>query len=166
MCKVDGCTNDKIKAKDLCNKHYMQIKRHGCIKDKVNFKPNEIIIYDDYAEIILCDIKLNETARTKIDLEDIEKCNKYKWCLKGDGRVHGNINGKKILLHRFIMNAKDKEIIDHLNRNPLDNRKSTNLRICNIQQNNMNNSKRMDNKSGVVGVIWNIDWSKWTVILE
>ena len=54
------------------------------------------------------------------------------------------------LLHRYIMNPPNNMTIDHINRNPLDNRKS-NLRICTQFINNQNQSH---NKSGKVGVCY------------
>lgn len=47
---------------------------------------------------------------------------------------------KTVLLHRHIMDAKPGEIIDHINGNPLDNRRQ-NLRLCTHSQNAMNRSK-------------------------
>lgn len=40
-------------------------------------------------------------------------------------------------LHRYILNAKKGEIVDHINRNKKDNRRE-NLRICSKQLNNYN----------------------------
>ncbi|MCX5633634.1 MAG: HNH endonuclease [Phycisphaerae bacterium] len=56
---------------------------------------------------------------------------------------------RHILLSRFIMNPKKGEIDDHINRNPLDNRR-VNLRIVNKRQNNLN--KKCKNGSGFIGV--------------
>ena len=63
------------------------------------------------------------------------------------------IVGKKparyIPLARFVMNAKKGQIVDHINRNPLDNRRC-NLRFVTRRQNNLN--KKCDNGTGFFGV--------------
>lgn len=161
ICSVEGC-NSKHRAKGYCTKHYQQIKKYGEIISigRTMYDPNEIIIYEDYAEMIIYDNRGNEKARTLIDIEDIERVKEYKWHLSKDGYISTNINSKvtrKIIsLHRFIMNVWDEEydcnsnVIDHINRNPLDNRKS-NLRIVS-QRENMNNKN--DNKK-VIAIIDN-----------
>jgi len=52
------------------------------------------------------------------------------------------------LLHRYLLNPPRDLTIDHINRNPLDNRRC-NLRICSQFINNQNQSH---NTSGKVGV--------------
>jgi len=56
---------------------------------------------------------------------------------------------KTILLSRYIMRAGKGEIVDHINRNPLDNRRC-NLRIVNSRQNMLN--RKIKNKTGMIGV--------------
>ncbi|MGA2915256.1 MAG: HNH endonuclease [Sedimentisphaerales bacterium] len=56
---------------------------------------------------------------------------------------------KIIALSRYIMNAKEGEIVDHRNRHPLDNRKE-NLRIATVRQNALN--RKCKNNSGYIGV--------------
>ena len=51
-------------------------------------------------------------------------------------------------------------VVDHINRNPLDNRKC-NLRVCSQQQNTINRSLRNDNTSGKSGVTFNKRIGKW-----
>jgi len=66
---------------------------------------------------------------------------------------------RHILLSRFIMDAKKGQIIDHINRKPLDNRR-TNLRLVNKRQNNLN--KKCKNGTGFIGVcIKNRKWGKY-----
>ena len=76
-CKVEGC-NNKHYGKGYCAKHYQQIKRKGKIY-KTYKEPNDIILYDDYAEIIILDNKSNEVGRVKIDLDDVDRVSQYKW---------------------------------------------------------------------------------------
>jgi len=56
---------------------------------------------------------------------------------------------KHIQLSRFVMNAKKGEIVDHIYRNPLDNRRK-NLRIVTPRQNGLN--RRCRSKTGFIGV--------------
>ena len=54
-----------------------------------------------------------------------------------------------VTLSRFVMNAKNGQIVDHINRNRLDNRRE-NLRFVTRRQNNLN--KICMNKTGFIGV--------------
>ena len=51
-------------------------------------------------------------------------------------------------MHRFIMNAEKGSVIDHINCDKLDNRKS-NLRIVSNSQNAQNSIKKTDGYIGV-----------------
>jgi hypothetical protein len=66
-------------------------------------------------------------------------------------------------MHRFIMGLEwgDPRVVDHKDRvNTLDNRKS-NLRLASIAQNQRNQDKHTDNKSGFKGVSWHKRAGKW-----
>lgn len=107
------------------------------------------------------------------DLEDYDKIKNYCWFKDPDGYLRTNANtadGKRtsILLHQVIMGVSGCNLMpDHIHgrdsRN--DNRKS-NLRIVNRSQNNINQPLRKDNTSGVKGVNWNKDSSKWRVRIQ
>jgi hypothetical protein len=56
---------------------------------------------------------------------------------------------KSLKLSRYIMNAKPGQIVDHINKDRLDNRRS-NLRIVSSRQNNLN--RKYKNRSGFTGV--------------
>ena len=56
---------------------------------------------------------------------------------------------KSILLSRYIMRAGKGELVDHINREPLDNRRC-NLRIVNARQNMLN--RKVKNNTGLIGV--------------
>lgn len=158
-CCVEGCENTNILAKNMCTKHYKQMYRYGKILKRTKRDPNEIIKYDDYAEIILYDNNGNEKHRAKIDIDDIENVNKYKWYSSfSEDRYYvqsDNVNGKRVYLHRFIMNCYDTcKIVDHINHNTFDNRKS-NLRVVTASQNNMNRILSKNNTTGKTGVYYN-----------
>jgi HNH endonuclease/AP2 domain len=68
-----------------------------------------------------------------------------------NGRPSFNENGKTIYLYRHILNAADGLVVDHVNGNPLDNRKA-NLRICTQTENCYNSAKRSGAKSKYKGV--------------
>lgn len=63
--------------------------------------------------------------------------------------VSGKKHSRYVPLARFVMNAQKGQIVDHQNRNPLDNRRC-NLRFVNRRQNNLNKIRK--NKSGFIGV--------------
>jgi len=94
-----------------------------------------------------------------IDAEDVEKVGKKHWYVckcdwNGYTKLYPatKINGKLVRLHRFIMNAKKGQIVDHINNNGLDNRKS-NLRFVTHQQSMWNRKlNKLNNKSRFEGV--------------
>ena len=56
-----------------------------------------------------------------------------------------------VKMHRLIMDAKKGEFVDHIDGNTLNNVRS-NLRICSIQQNNMNRKSNHNSKFKFKGI--------------
>ena len=87
-----------------------------------------------------------------ISIIDYNKVTKYKWHLSNKGYVEGLVDNKLVKLHRFIMNAKEDDIIDHVNSNPLDNQRE-NLResndIKNAQNRKIHKNKTSSKYKGV-----------------
>lgn len=105
-----------------------------------------------------------------VDDEDYLWLNHWKWNLNSNGRARrtaikkDNPSGNQtILLHRQILGFP-KKIIDHVNGDPLDNRKA-NLRVCTISQNGFNRGKQRNNRSGYKGVWWHPSTNKWRVAI-
>lgn len=147
ICSVEKC-NNPVFCKGYCAKHYAQIQHYGKIINTI-YDKNEIIKYEDYAEIIVR--KKDGTIKGKaiIDLDDVEKCQRFKWGMYSNGYFYGNINKVlRVRLHRYIMNAGDFSFdceVDHIDRNPANNRKS-NLRIVSCVDNNRNKKGYNDSK--------------------
>lgn len=145
ICIVNGCTN-KItgRHKEYCPKHYYELYRYGHIRERNLQTKNEIIKHKDYAEIVIYNRYCNKICTTKIDLDDVERCSKYKWRLVKNYIRYNN----KAYLHHFILTNNinynyigNNLVIDHINRDTLDNRKC-NLRIVTISDNNINRTNK------------------------
>ena len=86
--------------------------------------------------------------------------------INGQGRKYVEIGGKNYLVHRLIylmFRGYLPKIIDHIDRNPLNNR-IENLREVTKSQNHQNVGLRRDSTSGVRCVHRNAD--KWRVQLR
>ena len=142
-----------------CMKHKAQIYRYGHVLDnekRTTADPNEIVVHENYAEIIIRNNTQKIVASALIDIEDIEKCSGIKWYLDDKGYVEGP---KKLKIHRYILNYDGDLVIDHINRNKLDNRKQ-NLRIVSVSENNQNNGKQgisLQQKTGK----WKAEFQKY-----
>lgn len=109
-------------------------KRTGALKS------NKYVIHLEEKYVEMFD---SSDQKFLIDLEDLERVSQYCWTVR-KGKSFGYVKTwtkekHSLLLHRFIMNAQPGQIIDHINRDPSDNRKA-NLRFCTWSQNNRNKS--------------------------
>lgn len=122
---------------------------HCCIMKKPKNKNTFVKTVDcDGKDCIL--IYDNNGNSTLVDKEQIEKLSEFYWRLSSNGRwIATNKSGKygyksrDLFIYNLIMNfnpANDKtHVVDHINRNPNDNRKC-NLRIATKTQNTYNRS--------------------------
>lgn len=95
-----------------------------------------------------------------IDAEDAHIVAYHKWHSgghdKGDGRgiyAFTTMPGEKrsIALHRILMSPPAGMVVDHINRNSLDNRRQ-NLRVCSHRENLWNRNNGRQTHSGFIGV--------------
>lgn len=121
-------------------------------------------------------IPLTQDKVAIVDKEDFDELNKWKWNVtygNKNGKHYakraeyiGTFDGKKkvktIRMHRELMNAPKGKVIDHINHNTLDNRKS-NLRVVSQRQNCQNYEKKGTSK--YPGVSWNSINKKWTATI-
>jgi hypothetical protein len=137
-------------GKVYCGRHYQQLRRHGKVLDRTIYDANEIVLYDDYAELICYTRDGQEKARALISLADVDKVKKYKWCYNAVTGMVTACQGR-LYLSRYIMDCPAGMQVDHINGDRLDNRRQ-NLRICTAAQNSMNRLERVNNTSGFRGV--------------
>jgi len=124
-------------------------------KYKINKELNTVIIS-------LQNRLLETVSKTIIDLDDLDRVKEYVWCMRPDGYVFNFTVGR---LHRFIINAKVGEEIDHINRIVLDNRK-INLRIVTRSQNQINKDLHCNNTTGYKNIQWDVAREKWKVYIQ
>lgn len=99
----------------------------------------------------------------QVDEQDAYLLEKYSWHLKDGLYPRTRIKGKAVYLYQLILTTNN--IVDHIDRNPLNNKRS-NLRIVTKSQNAMNTAQRKDTKSGIKGVSWKRDRKKWEVYIN
>jgi len=81
-----------------------------------------------------------------VDSDDVDKLNKITWHFHYQRNLsnyyisgYDKATKKQAKIHRYIMNAKKGQVVDHINRNTLDNRKC-NLRFVTYTESNKNRS--------------------------
>lgn len=65
-----------------------------------------------------------------------------------------------MLLHRYITNAPADLVVDHIDRDSLNNTRS-NLRFVSQAENKQNRRKTTSTKSGLRGIFWIEKMKKW-----
>ena len=102
-----------------------------------------------------------------VDDEDFAVLNQYRWRkhrVKGTNLVYvyASIpNRRPLAMHRVVMKATKGQVVDHINGDGLDNRKS-NLRVCTTAQNIRNQAPNpAKGTSRYKGVYWRSNRSCW-----
>ena len=90
------------------------------------------------------------------DAEDYDLIKDRFWAISKEEYAFTNTkgNGRVVRAHRLIMKCENGEIIDHIDGDRANNKKS-NLRVCDATQNSQNRKVTSFNKSGKIGVSYN-----------
>ena len=101
-----------------------------------------------------------------VDAADFETLSRYNWRATGGDSSYAccEIGGKKVYMHRLIMNPPAGMVVDHINGNRWDNRRG-NLRVC-TQAENLRNSRKSRGTSRFKGVFWDARRRKWRVTIR
>lgn len=134
-------------------------------------KHNEVIINGDTATII-CRDKSGE-VKALVDTEDLERLTSEYclWRIKRNSKsvyIHAKVVGEERIetLHRAIMNAPEGTVVDHIDRDTLNNTKR-NLRITTHTVNSRNTVELSShNTSGYRGVNWHKSHKKWRACIH
>lgn len=98
------------------------------------------------------------------DIEDLPLIQSRNWYKDKDGYLVScyYYAGQRrfVRFHRIVMNAKEDEVVDHINHNRTDNRKR-NLRVCKRAENDRNRGLYATNTSGISGVHFDKKRNKW-----
>lgn len=109
------------------------------------------------------EIPLSRGKVAIVDDEDYEWLMQWRWSYDGRVAFRGGrkYEGRKnISMHRVITNAQPNQDVDHINGDPLDNRKA-NLRCCAHAENQRNRKKQAGTASTYKGVWWRKDVQRW-----
>ena len=128
-----------------CNKHYLQLRRHGDVAESVRDR-RTAVVQGDIAKIPL---GLNgKDGYTIIDkefvylAEDNWRKTHYGYAIR---------SRDKVLLHRLLLSTPKGAVVDHKNGDKLDNRLS-NIRNCSQGQNAQNQSVKSNSRQKYKGI--------------
>ena len=110
-------------------------------------------------------IALSRGLSAVVDDQEYATLSQYKWSVlsSGNRKVYAvsSINGKHILMHRFILGLSDRNShADHIDGDGLNNQRE-NLRICTNAENLRNRGRNKKNASGFKGVYKWSNRDKW-----
>lgn len=98
-----------------------------------------------------------------VDPEDAELLANHAWRCDHRPYFRARIAGKMVALHRVIAGASKGQIVDHIDGNPLNCRRS-NLRTCDPIGNARNRGRKRTSKSPYKGV-WQKPSGRWQSII-
>jgi hypothetical protein len=141
-----------------------EIKEMEEKEEKENIQKQILRNDEGFAIINIYNEKKKIVAVSIVDDNKWHELSKFKWYL-GNNYAQAYIKRKKQFMHRYLMDAKINEIIDHNNNNSLDNRIS-NLRPATPAQNNYNKSKSENTSSIYKGVIYDKVNNKYKSVIQ
>lgn len=98
-----------------------------------------------------------------VDARDYPQISQHTWFAEGKPEKYYAVRkekGKSIKMHRQILDAPDNLVVDHIDHNGLNNRRS-NIRTCTFAQNCQNIRSTARKSSKYKGVHWHKKIKKW-----
>lgn len=115
------------------------------------------------------EIPLTKGYNALVDDENYAALSSYKWFAQLDksGKPYAarwtpyqNGRRRELRMHREILSPPEGFVVDHINRDTLDNRR-LNLRVCTQAENLKNKGMYRCNSTGIKGVYWDKGNNKW-----
>lgn len=145
-CIVNSCFGRQVSILGYCGKHYMRNKRGQDLHANTIFSKRYSVLEGSIAKIPL---GVNGKDGYAIVDKEYAYLDKFNWHKSGDGYA-ARSNPKTRMHHLIIGKPKHPIVVDHINNNKLDNRKS-NLRFADYCLNGVNREKPKSN-SGHQGI--------------
>lgn len=146
------CVCDCGNEKDVADSSLKNGKSTSCgcvLKEWLRSTNSKENIYDLSGDYGIC--YFNNGGSFIFDLEDYDKLKQYTWSGRY-GYASSTRNHAAIIAARLLLGVTNsKLVVDHINGNPSDNRKS-NLRVVTQAKNMQNRKTNVNNTSGVTGV--------------
>lgn len=175
VCEIEACEKPvRTAAASWCNMHYIRWWRHGdpsavvAQKDRHRRPPGPTDPADVQRFQSHCELRVTRrdgsTHVILYDLADAELVESRRWSVSESNSVSGLFYARttskqaRTSMHVLLMG---RPMIDHINHNGLDNRRS-NLRPATKSQNSANSIRRVFGKSSTFrGVGWREHAGKW-----
>lgn len=146
VCKCECGTEKEIcitalkNGQESCGCTAFDFAKHKVIGNEYTVDENDIVhVVLRTGDTMLC------------DLEDWEKLKEFTWTKDEWGYASASIHGKRKKFHTEVMGRKNGYVVDHGDRNKLNNKKS-NLRFLTKAGNAVNSKLSKNNTSGIKGV--------------
>ena len=127
--------------------------------------------------MIACAVELgNSSDRALIDVGDADLVRRIRWRLQrsaSNGLSYARASqpgaegrSRTLYLHRLLLDAPPGFVVDHINHNGLDNRRS-NLRLCSIRENHRNQRQSKSQRvGGYKGTFWDNTKRRWIAAIN
>lgn len=146
-CQASRCGSSPV-SRGYCNRHYLQVLRHGSVR-ATQYDKRPAVIDGDVAYIPLGVGARQGYAMVDLDCSWVDQ---YLWSKHHSGYAHALINGEQVAMHRLLTNKPVGMHVDHKNHDRTDNRMQ-NLRVCSRTENRRNSTKARNNTTGFKGVV-------------
>ena len=145
-CIIDNNCSDGALRRGLCWKHYIKDVRYG----------DPLYGYDKTARKFRDEHTIPVLIKGVVKYYRVDKVDEYiksrNWYADTMGSYAYTVDkGRKIYLHRYLLDAVKGKVVDHINNDRTDNR-MPNLRLTDYKVNGMNRKIDTNSSTGVRGV--------------